>query len=78
MKKCPICGKTFTNEALKNCTTDGCKLVDYKPDTLKCPKCGSTAVTIGQRGFSLFTGFIGSSQTMNRCGNCGHRWKPRK
>lgn len=44
---------------------------------LTCPKCGSTAVTTGQRGFSIITGFLGSSQTMNRCGNCGYKWKPR-
>ncbi len=47
-------------------------------NTLKCPKCGSTAVAIGQKGFSLLTGFIGSSQTMNRCGKCGYKWKPRR
>lgn len=46
-------------------------------DTLKCPKCGSTAVSTGARGFSIVTGFLGSGQTMNRCGNCGHKWKPK-
>lgn len=45
---------------------------------LKCPKCNSQNIAIGKRGFSLLTGFIGSSQTMNRCGNCGHKWKPRR
>ncbi len=44
---------------------------------LKCPKCGSTAVTTGQRGYSLLTGFIGAGQTMNRCGKCGYKWKPK-
>lgn len=47
------------------------------PQVLTCPKCGSTAVTTGQRGFSIVTGFIGSSQTMNRCGKCGYKWKPK-
>lgn len=46
-------------------------------NTIKCPKCGSTAVTIGERGYSLLTGFIGSGQTMNRCGKCGYKWKPK-
>ena len=46
-------------------------------NTLTCPKCGSSAVTIGERGYSLLTGFIGSGQTMNRCGKCGYKWKPR-
>lgn len=44
---------------------------------LKCPKCGSTAVSIGARGFSIVTGFLGSGQTVNRCGNCGYKWKPK-
>lgn len=43
---------------------------------LRCPRCGSTAITTGQRGFSLITGFIGSKQTVNRCGNCGKTWYP--
>jgi len=46
-------------------------------DTLKCPKCGSTAVSTGAKGFSIVTGFIGSGQTVNRCGNCGHKWRPK-
>ena len=43
---------------------------------LKCPKCGSTAVTTGQRGYSLWTGFLGAGKTVNRCGSCGYKWKP--
>lgn len=43
---------------------------------LKCPKCGSTNISTGQRGYSLITGFLGSNKTVNRCGNCGHTWKP--
>ena len=43
----------------------------------KCPKCGSTAITAGQRGYSILTGFLGSGQTVNRCANCGYKWKPR-
>lgn len=42
----------------------------------RCPKCGSTAITAGQRGFSFWTGFIGSGNTVNRCSNCGYKWKP--
>ena len=48
-----------------------------KLNTLTCPKCGSTAVTTGQRGYSVITGFFGSGQTVNRCGKCGHKWKPK-
>lgn len=42
----------------------------------KCPRCGSTAITAGQRGYSIWTGFLRSDKTVNRCGNCGHKWKP--
>ena len=47
-------------------------------NVLRCPKCGSTAVTTGQKGWSLLTGFLGSGKTVNRCGNCGYKWKPGK
>lgn len=45
---------------------------------LHCPKCNSTNVTTGQRGYTLMTGFVGSNKTMNRCGNCGYAWEPGK
>lgn len=47
------------------------------PAVLRCPKCGSTAVATGNRGFSVVSGFIGSGKTVNRCGKCGFAWKPR-
>lgn len=46
----------------------------YQP--LRCPRCGSTAVTTTSRGYSLVWGFAGSNKTVNRCGKCGHTWKP--
>lgn len=42
-----------------------------------CPKCKSTQVVIGTRGFSMITGFVGSNKTTNRCGKCGYKWQPR-
>ena len=42
-----------------------------------CPRCGSTSITTGQRGFSIITGFIGSNKTVNRCANCGNTWTPK-
>lgn len=41
-----------------------------------CPRCGSNQITTGQRGFGLFTGFLGSNKTVNRCAKCGYVWKP--
>lgn len=49
------------------------KVEDSKP---RCPKCGSTSITAGQKGYSILTGFLGSNKTVNRCSNCGHTWKP--
>lgn len=43
---------------------------------VKCPKCGSTNITTGQRGWSIVTGLIGSGGAVNRCANCGYKWKP--
>ena len=40
-----------------------------------CPKCGSTSLATVNRGFSLFTGFIGSGKPMNVCQKCGYKWK---
>lgn len=45
-------------------------------EPLKCPRCGSTAVTTTSRGYSLIWGFAGSNKTVNRCGKCGYTWKP--
>lgn len=47
-------------------------------NTVRCPKCGSTQITTGQRGYSFFTGFLGSNKTVNRCAACGYSWKPGK
>lgn len=45
---------------------------------VRCPKCGHASVVTGTRGFSVWSGFIGSNKTMNRCGNCGYKWYPGK
>ncbi|MCC8098701.1 MAG: hypothetical protein LIO78_01360 [Clostridiales bacterium] len=44
---------------------------------ISCPRCGSTSITTGQRGFSIVTGPIGSSKTTNRCAKCGYKWYPK-
>lgn len=41
-----------------------------------CPKCGSSAITTVNRGFSIVAGFIGSGSPRNVCQKCGHKWKP--
>lgn len=43
---------------------------------VSCPRCGSTQIQTGKRGYSLMTGFLGASKTVNRCANCGYKWTP--
>ena len=43
-----------------------------------CPRCGSTSIGTTTRGYSFWTGFLGSGTPMNVCQNCGHKWKPGK
>lgn len=42
----------------------------------KCPRCGSTYISTINRGYSLFSGFLGSGSPRNVCQKCGHKWKP--
>lgn len=49
---------------------------EEEKNTVRCPRCGSTQITTGQRGYSLLTGFLGSNKTVNRCAACGYSWKP--
>lgn len=44
----------------------------------RCPKCDSTQITTGARGYSIVWGFVGSGKTVNRCARCGHKWEPRR
>lgn len=43
----------------------------------RCPKCSSTQITTGSRGYSMVWGFIGAGKTVNRCARCGHKWEPK-
>ena len=53
--------------------------VSNKPEPkVRCPKCSSTQITTGSRGYSLAWGFIGAGKTVNRCAKCGYSWQPRK
>ena len=49
-----------------------------KANALRCPNCGSTAITTGARGVNFTWGLIGASKTVNRCAKCGKTWTPGK
>lgn len=75
MKECVSCHSTY-DDNVDFCPKCHIRLVKSK-NIISCPKCKSTAVQIGKRGFSLLWGFFGSNQTVNRCGNCGYKWVPK-
>lgn len=54
----------------------------YQPtkpsNQVTCPKCGSTSIATTNRGYSFFTGFLGSGKPVNVCQKCGYKWKPGK
>ncbi len=62
-------------------------------DVVRCPKCGSSQITAGNKGFGvgkaaagvlltggigLLAGGIGSKKTMITCLKCGYRWQAGK
>ena len=47
-------------------------------DKIHCPRCGSTEYHAGARGYSIWTGFLGSGQTVITCLKCGYKWKPKR
>lgn len=61
-------------------------------EPIRCPKCGSTQITAGKKGFSVgkaaigasiapvgvLAGGIGSNKIMVTCLKCGHQWKAGK
>ena len=62
---------TEHNQEIVPQTQQSNEIDEEENNTVRCPKCGSTQITTGQRGYSLFSGFLGSNKTVNRCANCG-------
>ena len=64
-----------------------------EPEPIRCPKCQSTQITAGKKGFGLgkaaaggillgpaglLAGFAGSGSVEVTCLQCGNKWKPGK
>lgn len=49
---------------------------DKSKNQIHCPKCNSTSIQTINRGYSFWTGFLGSGSPRNVCQKCGHKWKP--
>ena len=43
---------------------------------VECPRCFSSQVQAGKRGWTIFSGSIGSNKTLITCLNCGNHFKP--
>lgn len=73
-----LCDVHIIESTLSNATIDNAKINTINPysSSVICPKCGSDKITTGQRGYSFWTGFLGSNKTVNRCAKCGHSWQP--
>lgn len=77
------CSDDMAKEIIDNIYTrlDGGKdspTPTQQEEMVHCPKCNSTQITAGARGWKLTTGFIGSNKTVNRCAACGYSWTPGK
>lgn len=49
---------------------------DKSKNQIYCPRCKSTSVQTINRGYSFWTGFLGSGSPRNVCQKCGYKWKP--
>lgn len=58
------------------CIDEIATLRKYDIEPIRCPKCKSTSISTGARGFSVMSGFVGAGKTVNRCAKCGYTWKP--
>ncbi len=89
VKFCPHCGNPKKIEVPKTQTVTSSGRITEK--LLMCPKCRSTQLTDGKKGFSagkavagavltggvgILAGAIGSNKTVITCLNCGHKFKP--
>lgn len=70
-------GASIVIEKYNDGQDDKSILKKHTSNLITCPRCGSTAITTGQRGFNIVTGFLGSNKTVNRCGKCGYSWQPK-
>lgn len=81
--KCRSCGETHVmiTKKMKNvvCIRPDPSVIAAITDApVRCPKCSSTQITTGARGYSMMWGFLGAGKTVNRCARCGHKWEPKR
>lgn len=64
------------DETRKKAVFDAEKAQGYEPTfgALRCPRCGSGQISMGTRGFTITTGFIGSGKAKRVCTKCLHKF----
>lgn len=83
---CADCGGTVSKRAA-TCPHCGAPIGTRNPlppqfiqapaaDAVRCPRCRTTQVHAGKRGWNALTGLIGSGKVALTCLKCGHRFEP--
>ena len=49
------------------------KVEESNKNQIHCPKCNSTSIQTINRGYSFWTGFLGSGSPRNVCQKCGYK-----
>lgn len=57
-------------EILRTYVPDAFVYPEKKKPVVRCPRCFSTEYTLLNRGFSIFTGFLGSGRVKRVCNHC--------
>lgn len=64
------CGLDEVKRILRTYIPDAFAEPKVTKPTVCCPKCGSKEFTLLNRGYSIFTGFIGSGKVKRVCNRC--------
>lgn len=64
------CGLDEVKRILRTYIPDAFSEPKDTKQTICCPKCGSQEFTLLNRGYSIFTGFIGSGKVKRICNQC--------
>lgn len=63
-------GLEAVKEILRTYVPDAFMYPEDKTPIVRCPKCGSKEYTLLNKGYSLFTGFLGSGRIKRVCNYC--------
>ena len=64
------CGLEKVKEILRNYIPDAFVYPEKKEPVIRCPRCMSKEYTLMNKGYSLFTGFLGSGRVKRVCNHC--------